>query len=157
MPLRVRDIEATIDDVIAPLLDTLAAGIGARECDLVLINGPLAALPVFERGLRQRLAMAPWRLINMHQRAFALLEAPMSAGRAGPRAWLTGSVGAWLASRREVTGEQFSLLTGNVPADGVVTHGEPGRRLQLVAPAADQRAADPSPAAAPQRPSARVP
>ena len=146
MALRVRNLEATIEGITAPLLDRLAADIGARECDLVLLNGPLSALPVFERGLRQRLAMAPWRLINMHQRSYALLNAPLSAGDAGPRTWLTGAVGAWLASRHEVSGEQFSLLTGSMPVHGLPNQSvdggppaenplgtnEPGRRLQLV-------------------------
>ena len=170
MALRVRDIEATIEGITAPLLDRLAADIGARECDLVLLNGPLSALPVFERGLRQRLAMAPWRLINMHQRSYALLNAPLSAGDAGPRAWLTGAVGAWLASRHEVTGGQFSLLTGSMPVHGVTDQSadgsmpmenslgmsEPGRRLQLVSP---RGSANPTaaPAMPPSRPRTGVP
>lgn len=170
MALRVRDIEATIDGVTAPLLDTLAADIGARECDLVLLNGPLSALPVFERGLRRRLAMAPWRLINMHRRSYALLNAPLSAGQAGPRTWLTGAVGAWLASRREVTGGQFSLLTGGLPVqsrlDDGQHNGEPGRQLQRVPlkrvppqsqPFAHRPPEEPADVAQPELPRAGVP
>jgi hypothetical protein len=116
--LRRHDIETSIQTIISPLLDALGADIERRECDLVLLNGPLSALPIFERGLRQRLGMAPWRIVNMHQKSYALLNAPRSAGPIASgshsRTWLTGSVGAWIASRGQVGDERFSLVTGQM-------------------------------------------
>jgi hypothetical protein len=132
LTLRLRDVEATLEDGIRPLLDAIAADLGPRECDMVLLNGPLSALPIFELGLRKRLGMAPWRIINMHQKSYALLNTPRVAGstashstsshtnspQRASRAWLTGSVGAWIASRSEVGHNQFALMTGRLPARG---------------------------------------
>ncbi|MFM2422454.1 MAG: hypothetical protein RL291_984, partial [Pseudomonadota bacterium] len=108
VPLKLRWLD--IEQVVRPHVDTLVQAVAKdlikAEADLVLLTGALMRVEPVLAHLRGALSMPSARVIELAKGRFTLIDAfgsdtLRSNPASTPRPWLTGVVGAFVASRPE--------------------------------------------------------
>lgn len=116
--LRWRDLSRTISATVRPLAEWLAGVVTPRECDLLLLSGPMASLPEMNSELERLMPLMPGRLISMRELDNSLLSMPGGADAYLDPTWLAGAIGAYLASRNALGAESFNLDTSRLAVAG---------------------------------------
>ncbi len=74
VPYLVRDLAGVARRVLRPMLDNVVRVLAALDCDVVLLSGRGAHLPVVREALLEGMPVRPDRVLSLHQQRLAAFE-----------------------------------------------------------------------------------